>query len=56
MINSKNLIDCLILMANSLPLLKRMHEENVEALMPKVLLPPGPDWENTRDKILAMEG
>ena len=41
-------------MAKSVPLLKRMHEENVEALIPKVILPDGPEWEETKDRILCM--
>jgi hypothetical protein len=51
MFNCKNLIDCLILMANSTKLLKRMHAEDVESLMPLVWLPDTDEWEDTRLRI-----
>ena len=43
-------------MANSTPLLKRMHEQDVDSLMPKIRLPDGADWEDTKLRVEAMIG
>ena len=52
--NCKNLIDTLILLANSLPLLKRMHEMNVECILPLIRLPKTPEYEDTNLRVEVM--
>ena len=54
--NSQNLIDALILLANSLPLLKRMHEMDVESILPLIRLPNDPSFEDTHLRMQALEG
>jgi hypothetical protein len=54
--NSQHLIDALILLANSLPLLKRMHEMDVESILPLIRLPSTPEFEDTRLRMQAIEG
>ena len=49
--NCKNLIDAVILLANSLPLLKRMHEMDVESILPLIRLPKTPEYEDTNLRI-----
>jgi hypothetical protein len=54
--NSKNLIDALILLANSLPLLKRMHVMDVESILPLIRLPNTPQYEDTSLRIEVISG
>ena len=45
------LIDGLILLANNVPLLKRMHEIEVETILPLVRLPQTPEFEDTNLRV-----
>ena len=52
--NSKHLVECLVNLSNSIPLLKRMHEEKMELLLPKILLPETEDFEDTKDRLMIL--
>jgi len=55
--NSAGLIDCLTLLSNTDPFLKRMHEINMEALLPKIRLPQTAEWEGpiARLEVLGLQ-
>ena len=52
--NSQLLIDGLILLANNVPLLKRMHEIDCECILPLIRLPKTPEFEDTVLRIEVM--
>lgn len=45
------MIDSLLLLTNTDKLLERMHEIDIEALLPKIRLPQTPEWEAHRARL-----
>lgn len=48
MSNTMYMIEALVLLANSTPLLKRMHQMDLQSLLPLIKLPSDKDWEDVQ--------
>ena len=53
--NTTSMIDGLILLANSTRLLKRMHEIDLQGLLPVIKLPDGQEWEDARLRVQVLK-
>ena len=49
--NSAGLVDCLTLLSNTDKMLERMHEIDLEAVLPKIRLPQTPEWEGPTSRL-----
>jgi len=48
---SAGMVDALTLLSNTDKMLERMHEINLEAILPKIRLPDTPEWEGPRSRL-----
>lgn len=54
--NTKSLIDCLVLLANSEKLLMLMHEMDLQGLLAKVLVPNTKEYEDVSTRVEVLVG
>jgi len=52
--NTAAMVDALVLLANSTRLLKRMHEIDVQSLLPVIRLPQTPEWEDAQLRLQGL--